>query len=152
MIFFDIVFFVKQKTAYEMRISDWSSDVCSSDLAYAEFRTLNPSIAEINAAFAWAGLPEGTFTGNYTGAPYDPANVFAIVRGSNTNAASDFLQGVDLSARYRLDAWGGSLSLHFSGTWLTEAHRTLSSTSPEIPTAGIAFFPQEFTDIGRAPR
>src|SRR3546814_10729260 len=27
------IFFVKQKTAYEMRISDWSSDVCSSDLA-----------------------------------------------------------------------------------------------------------------------
>src|SRR3546814_10585106 len=26
-------FFYKQKTAYEMRISDWSSDVCSSDLA-----------------------------------------------------------------------------------------------------------------------
>src|SRR3546814_2910187 len=27
------VFFCKQKTAYDMRISDWSSDVCSSDLA-----------------------------------------------------------------------------------------------------------------------
>src|SRR3546814_200097 len=27
------MFFVKQKTAYDMRISDWSSDVCSSDLA-----------------------------------------------------------------------------------------------------------------------
>src|SRR3546814_16359855 len=27
-----LVFFFKQKTAYEMRISDWSSDVCSSDL------------------------------------------------------------------------------------------------------------------------
>src|SRR3546814_9276637 len=27
-----LIFFVKQKTAYEMRISDWSSDVCSSDL------------------------------------------------------------------------------------------------------------------------
>src|SRR3546814_19878310 len=26
------MFFIKQKTAYEMRISDWSSDVCSSDL------------------------------------------------------------------------------------------------------------------------
>src|SRR3546814_9582924 len=26
------IFFLKQKTAYEMRISDWSSDVCSSDL------------------------------------------------------------------------------------------------------------------------
>src|SRR3546814_20096502 len=29
----DLFFFFKQKTAYEMRISDWSSDVCSSDLA-----------------------------------------------------------------------------------------------------------------------
>src|SRR3546814_2339663 len=29
---FIIFFFFKQKTAYEMRISDWSSDVCSSDL------------------------------------------------------------------------------------------------------------------------
>src|SRR3546814_10589846 len=29
------VFFFKQKTAYEMRISDWSSDVCSSDLHVA---------------------------------------------------------------------------------------------------------------------
>src|SRR3546814_2124330 len=27
-----LFFFFKQKTAYEMRISDWSSDVCSSDL------------------------------------------------------------------------------------------------------------------------
>src|SRR3546814_6344180 len=29
---FCMCFFCKQKTAYEMRISDWSSDVCSSDL------------------------------------------------------------------------------------------------------------------------
>src|SRR3546814_6370856 len=31
-VFCVIFFFFKQKTAYEMRISDWSSDVCSSDL------------------------------------------------------------------------------------------------------------------------
>src|SRR3546814_1966293 len=31
-ILFELFFFFKQKTAYEMRISDWSSDVCSSDL------------------------------------------------------------------------------------------------------------------------
>src|SRR3546814_19702704 len=30
--FFVFIFFFKQKMAYEMRISDWSSDVCSSDL------------------------------------------------------------------------------------------------------------------------
>src|SRR3546814_1652193 len=33
---FLVFFFFKQKTAYEMRISDWSSDVCSSDLAEQE--------------------------------------------------------------------------------------------------------------------
>src|SRR3546814_4656930 len=32
-------FFFKQKTAYEMRISDWSSDVCSSDLLNASITT-----------------------------------------------------------------------------------------------------------------
>src|SRR3546814_9551444 len=32
------IFFFKQKTAYEMRISDWSSDVCSSDLAVSRGR------------------------------------------------------------------------------------------------------------------
>src|SRR3546814_8213234 len=32
MLYLCILFFFKQKTAYEMRISDWSSDVCSSDL------------------------------------------------------------------------------------------------------------------------
>src|SRR3546814_4770697 len=31
---FGLFFFFKQKTAYEMRISDWSSDVCSSDLLH----------------------------------------------------------------------------------------------------------------------
>src|SRR3546814_1660655 len=37
-----LFFFFKQKTAYEMRISDWSSDVCSSDLA-AGVRTFLPA-------------------------------------------------------------------------------------------------------------
>src|SRR3546814_1933606 len=35
-----VFFFFKQKTAYEMRISDWSSDVCSSDLSLEELRRL----------------------------------------------------------------------------------------------------------------
>src|SRR3546814_5650869 len=37
-----VFFFFKQKTAYDMRISDWSSDVCSSDLP-GNGATLNPS-------------------------------------------------------------------------------------------------------------
>src|SRR3546814_3859422 len=35
LVFSMLLFFCKQKTAYEMRISDWSSDVCSSDLTIA---------------------------------------------------------------------------------------------------------------------
>src|SRR3546814_9201451 len=34
---FGLFFFFKQKTAYEMRMSDWSSDVCSSDLVEPGF-------------------------------------------------------------------------------------------------------------------
>src|SRR3546814_3673824 len=35
-----VFFFFKQKTAYEMRISDWSSDVCSSDLLVRDFQSV----------------------------------------------------------------------------------------------------------------
>src|SRR3546814_2531190 len=41
-------FFFKQKTAYEMRISDWSSDVCSSDLKLLAF--VRPSARQLAKA------------------------------------------------------------------------------------------------------
>src|SRR3546814_4814859 len=47
-----IVVFFKQKTAYELRISDWSSDVCSSDLARL---LIEPQIAREAALNATAG-------------------------------------------------------------------------------------------------
>src|SRR3546814_2101924 len=41
-------FFIKQKTAYEMRISDWSSDVCSSDLLVSDrMRRVNESLRAV---------------------------------------------------------------------------------------------------------
>src|SRR3546814_4548218 len=69
-----IVFFFKQKTAYEMRISDWSSDVCSSDLTPSRHRSLafgvkfvlafsiaNPAIL----LASWVGGRSGEFTQLY---------------------------------------------------------------------------------------
>src|SRR3546814_6359559 len=41
-VIFFCCFFFKQKTAYEMRISDWSSDVCSSDLYDCKFVSTQP--------------------------------------------------------------------------------------------------------------
>src|SRR3546814_15763311 len=40
-----MIFFFKQKTAYEMRMSDWSSDVCSSDLGIEAERVRRESAA-----------------------------------------------------------------------------------------------------------
>src|SRR3546814_3121363 len=44
-----LFFFFKQKTAYEMRISDWSSDVCSSDLYAAVKRDLHALMTDSQA-------------------------------------------------------------------------------------------------------
>src|SRR3546814_8341868 len=63
-------FFFKQKTAYEMRISDWSSDVCSSDLWHPADRAgLGSGIC--SAAF---NIIAGTFhhAGEPTPAPHLP--------------------------------------------------------------------------------
>src|SRR3546814_2029019 len=45
-------FFFKQKTAYEMRISDWSSDVCSSDLLEKRRAALEGKVAVIKVGGA----------------------------------------------------------------------------------------------------
>src|SRR3546814_2460965 len=60
-----VFFFFKQKTAYEMRISDWSSDVCSSDLVGAHWdatgftrKTLSrPSALLQDHGVTWRGEP-----------------------------------------------------------------------------------------------
>src|SRR3546814_19805744 len=55
-------FFFKQKTAYEMRISDWSSDVCSSDLErVASASTM--SVAEWHADLGMAKVVQGRVHG-----------------------------------------------------------------------------------------
>src|SRR3546814_5648183 len=41
------VFFVKQKTAYELRMSDWSSDVCSSDIPHAKQGFSSPDFRKV---------------------------------------------------------------------------------------------------------
>src|SRR3546814_20721327 len=49
------VFFFKQKTAYEVRISDWSSDVCSSDLLVGKDKFVGQASSEIEAINALVG-------------------------------------------------------------------------------------------------
>src|SRR3546814_8714706 len=53
------VFFFKQRTAYELRISDWSSDVCSSDLFIdmpSDPRLASCDVSELRACFGRSGV------------------------------------------------------------------------------------------------
>src|SRR3546814_247177 len=70
LLFLFLFFFFKQKTAYEMRISDWSSDVCSSDLP-----EIDPDL--FGKAFELFGTPR------HEHAVYRPARHFPGQRGTN---------------------------------------------------------------------
>src|SRR3546814_5900423 len=61
-------FFVKHKTAYEMRISDWSSDVCSSDRAGAGGRL---GLSPVPALQDGAGPERGAIVGGANALPAD---------------------------------------------------------------------------------
>src|SRR3546814_9568990 len=72
-----IFFFFKQKTAYDMRISDWSSDVCSSDLA---------STCGIN----WrVTMTRGRFGREESGMAADRARRGAAVKSGRNEKAGD---------------------------------------------------------------
>src|SRR3546814_14117989 len=59
--FFFFIFFFKQKTAYEMRISDWSSDVCSSDLGFLRCGSaIASAIALMSASAVFAQETDST--------------------------------------------------------------------------------------------
>src|SRR3546814_13817782 len=51
------IFFCKQKTAYELRISDWNSDVCSSDLIAARRAALGRAHRQHRRRWCGRGLP-----------------------------------------------------------------------------------------------
>src|SRR3546814_10009316 len=84
-----LFFFFKQKTAYEMRISDWSSDVCSSDLTFLCMKYQILAMIErgtkgsiVNTASA-AGVVGVPMHGEYVGAKH------AVV-GLTRVAAADY--------------------------------------------------------------
>src|SRR3546814_13374631 len=72
-----VFFFFKQKTAYEMRISDWSSDVCSSDLASMSGRMTIFSGLRIFAVSAMNLTPQNAMTS---------ASVSAALRDSSSES------------------------------------------------------------------
>src|SRR3546814_17427326 len=77
-IVFVLFFFFKQKTAYEMRISDWSSDVCSSDLDNVGGEILDAALGRLRM-HARVVLCGGISQYNATGKVRGPANYLALI-------------------------------------------------------------------------
>src|SRR3546814_13701032 len=79
-----LYFYFKQKTAYELRISDWSSDVCSSDLHSAARH-----VERIDLAFDRVALPVGAAVGGEIerAAIARPAQGTAVVIGAESQLA-----------------------------------------------------------------
>src|SRR3546814_9213154 len=75
-------FFFKQKTAYEMRISDWSSDVCSSDLREMSGDTLPKLLREFHEHRLGRTIEDATY------APAD-ADFFDDVRSEERRVGKE---------------------------------------------------------------
>src|SRR3546814_6292438 len=98
------VFFFKQKTAYEMRISDWSSDVCSSDLYVAEI-TRRHGKRHLLPLPGSAAQPAPEVVDNLGGdtCPIDGINRTKVVFGFDLQVAGECLDGVLAFIEHALD-------------------------------------------------
>src|SRR3546814_17166959 len=94
------MFFFKQKTAYEMRISDWSSDVCSSDLQDAHGRRVYrqaPALRKRSLAFPRPPLqsfpaqffPAQFFPAQFFPAQFFPAQFFHVTVASSSRRSEE---------------------------------------------------------------
>src|SRR3546814_17981548 len=101
-------FFFKQKTAYEMRISDWSSDVCSSDLA----------IDDGPALFRWYFTDKWRKTVHAKKAAWPDTDISGLLEGSSLMAITTAF--AERQTEY------GALDPYFAE--YTLAHETLSAS------------------------
>src|SRR3546814_1545551 len=122
--------FFKQKTAYEMRMSDWSSDVCSSDLNFslaASNATLRASIEEVNAA-AGKRLPQVDANARVE---REQPNLAAFGFESDTGNPEFNLYSVGGGVSYDLDLFGGKKRAVEQAAAKAEAQRRQTERSEE---------------------
>src|SRR3546814_3148606 len=113
-------FFFKQKTAYEMRISDWSSDVCSSDLLLeGESGSMQPG-----AAFSEVEISGLTADSRRVAAGY----LFAALPGTRADGRAFIPQAIDK---------GAAAVLAPAGTLLPPAARAIDPLGMESGRAKV---------------
>src|SRR3546814_2793267 len=88
-------FFFKQKTAYEMRISDWSSDVCSSDLYLAR-----RDAGWMGQVYRFLGLTVGCIVHGLSEDERRAAYAADVTYGTNNEFGFDYLRD---NMKFRLE-------------------------------------------------
>jgi outer membrane receptor protein involved in Fe transport len=109
-------------SAFVTRISPATS---ASDLALIQKLLASPAFSNLT----------GTFPADQYG---------AIVENGFVNAAALHVQGIDLSARYRFDALGGSVLLAGDATGMLKFDQRLTPTSPTVAEVNVMNFPPRF--------
>lgn len=105
---------------------------------YDQFISYAPTVGELERVLAAAGMFY-----NLAGADYDPATVVAIPYSHYTNVARQRIQGIDLSASYRMDLAAGRLSWRGSASWLDSSQQAIPTAEPH-ELAGTIFSPAKF--------
>jgi outer membrane receptor protein involved in Fe transport len=105
---------------------------------YTDFVVHDPTAGELAKVLA-----STEFT-NYTGSPYDPGNVVAIVDNRFINASRQRVKGIDLSGSYRFDFADSRLTFRGSASWL-DSERALTRAAAFSDASGILFYPAELS-------
>src|SRR3546814_4213318 len=99
--FIIVVFFFKQKTAYEMRISDWSSDVCSSDLVTPATSVAAPAATKrvMSPLENFEGDLDGLLHAAFGFATFRPFQREVCERSEERRVGKECVSSVDLGGR-----------------------------------------------------
>lgn len=111
-----------------------------SDPGYASLINFSPTpmLIEGLIAGAQAGLQ------NFTGEPFDPANVIALIDNRNINVAFQSIRGIDGNVSWSHEiARGGRLTFDLNGSWLKSGQQLVAAL-PEVKLAGSVFSPPKF--------
>lgn len=136
------------KVRYNARVANPITSIFGalSNPIYGHLITLSPTASEIDARSAGSlfGLED------FTGAPYDPDNVYALIEGVLRNTARQNASGVDLAASYEIDVGPNDhLSLQGAATYL-KSNRQLLEGSATVDLAGTIFNPPHWRAQGGA--
>lgn len=101
---------------------------------FAQVVDYQPSAAELERIVSAARFY------NFTGVPYDPDHVVAIIHGNYVNVARQKIRGADVSGSYRFDLGGSRLTVRGSSSWIHSAQQS-TAAQDSFDLSGTLFNP-----------